>query len=535
METDYMSGNSSPASSSFYGDSIMGTSGDYPRLPSNAAAESWTYRSSSPANVSGLMLPSVHRSSSSLYTQNLELRVQKLEKENSLLRTEADAIKSAYHELVQAVPALLAATSNPFKLPLSEGTSPHEIGPSIIPLPSLSRDDYPDVRFWFRSDFEKPAGGVSNKGAPNPHGRTLASQGKNVSGTYIEDKDGQMVDGFRVTAMGQLAQRIWFSLLGAGKAPPTWGQVTSEASTLYTNEMCRNYPELRYCADNWKAHRIATLNYPSWIGLRKDQLLTTAGHEGGKRGRRSRSTTSAPVPVTEPRKKVKLDDIDLLTFSPLWQPPAPPGTSSQIPGSTDTPAQAPVLTDTSTLEATLGEPGVSGMSCDVPVAAPAPQEVSVSIPAVMSGDASGSQAVDTLLGSPDSTPQVPAALEPPLVLAVVPSTEGDAAHAALILSAFPPQLLPAEAAQPGPVATHVPAGPSKRAKKDTTPKMTTTNHITPRNLCAIEWVSKNRNGTRPEYTKYWDSIKGTNEGQHWIKLAAARKKNAEENAAVATA
>ncbi|KAJ6572347.1 hypothetical protein B0H10DRAFT_1007815 [Mycena sp. CBHHK59/15] len=67
------------------------------------------------------------------------------------------------------------------------------------------------LRFWQRLDFTKGSGsdGVSNNGGPNPRGGTLVSQGVNTTGRYIEDQQGEVVDGHRLSAICKLAARIW--------------------------------------------------------------------------------------------------------------------------------------------------------------------------------------------------------------------------------------------------------------------------------------------------------------------------------------
>ncbi|KAJ7815207.1 hypothetical protein B0H13DRAFT_2381208 [Mycena leptocephala] len=120
--------------------------------------------------------------------------------------------------------------------------------------------------------------------------------------------------------MGKTAAQIWFGLLGKGIAPTVWGQATLQVAILYNNEMCRQYPELRYCADNWKAQRIATNNYSSWYKTHGPSRDST-----GKRKKTTGKSTAAP-PVIEARKKIKLDDADLIVINPLWEPNSSEGT-----------------------------------------------------------------------------------------------------------------------------------------------------------------------------------------------------------------
>jgi hypothetical protein len=115
--------------------------------------------------------------------------------------------------------------------------------------------------------------GKSNNGQPGPKGGTLAAQGINAAMRYIENEHGEVVDGYRATAIRENAHKIWFLLLENNLAPRTWGVATLEVCKHYNAEMVLHAPELRYCDSNWKAQHIATQNYSSWYsthGTRKE-------------------------------------------------------------------------------------------------------------------------------------------------------------------------------------------------------------------------------------------------------------------------
>ncbi|KAJ6565397.1 hypothetical protein B0H10DRAFT_2359454 [Mycena sp. CBHHK59/15] len=444
---DYTSGRSSPASS-MYGESTLGSSDSY--------HGTWgSFRSSSPAgNSSVLMLPSSHRSSSStVLSQSLELRIQKLESDNSVLRVQNDTIMAAYQELVHAVPTLLAVTSNPFAIPC-------QLKPALI---------------WRAHRFRR-------------------WPGVNTTGRYIEDQQGEVVDGHRLSAICKLAARIWFSLVAHGNAPRTWGQASIDVVTLYNDEMCCQFPELRLCADNWKAQKIAT-----------------ARHGSGSAPTKHRRDSSPAPPTPELRKKVKLGDEDLLSFNPLWQPPA---------ASTVTTGSVEALVEDSTLLAP--EPGSVGPSPDVPVIgeAAAPVIEVINDSRALEDDAQPAVATTTLVAT-----ETAASITPPEV--INPATVA-AVHAALIQSAFPPLVLPVPTA-PEAAAAPILLGPSatkKTGKKDV--KMSSTNSLTPRNLCSREWINKHH-GSRPAFGAYWDSIVGTEDEQHWNAVSEAAKKTASKS------
>ncbi|KAJ7101163.1 hypothetical protein C8R44DRAFT_888127 [Mycena epipterygia] len=518
---DYMSGRSSPANS-IYGDSMMsmGSSGagEYPRLHiGGGPTDSWTPRSSSPANASAYMLGSSHRSSSTSFSHSIDIRLQKLDQENLVLRAENNALKSAYHELANAVPALLRLTSNPFDLQVPDDTSNiPQFGRT--PLPPLAEGDYPDVPNWHKPSAKKGAG-VSNDGGSNPRGRTLVSKGVNVSGKYIVDEKGDAVDGFRLSAMGRFAARIWFFLLAHQRAPFTWGEAPIDVVALYTTEMERQFPELRLCADSWKAQRIATLNYPSWIGTRRSE--EDAPTKSQKKGKRASVVT--PAPPNEPRKKIKLDDTTLMAFNPLWEPLP----TSETP---DPFAAAPELLHAIPVPITLGDAGPSEASSGVPVAAATAEAIIVSLPAV---------SVEVLTASPmGGAAASPLTISETVGPTVLPPSAGAAAEAeaeaatrnALIQTAFPPRI---PAAPPLPSATSSTSAPPGAVKVTKAAKMVPTSSLTARNLCSRDWVDKHH-GTRAAFVLYWESLT-KDELQHWNTISATAKANAATNTAVATA
>jgi hypothetical protein len=81
---------------------------------------------------------------------------------------------------------------------------------------------------------------------------------------YIEDENGQVIDGHRASAMRKLARSIWIALANTGKAPAKWSQADIVVAQSYRREMRHHFPELRLCENDWKADLIASDNYPSW-------------------------------------------------------------------------------------------------------------------------------------------------------------------------------------------------------------------------------------------------------------------------------
>jgi hypothetical protein len=137
--------------------------------------------------------------------------------------------------------------------------------------------------------------------AGSQRGRTRAARGINVGMRYVEDKDGNTIDGTRASAMRKAARLIWvhISLNNPGGPPPTWGKADVTMVQAYRSEMCRQFPELRLCESNWKADQIATDYYPSWYsGQSENQSrVNVAMHTGVQ------STNTVPGMTTSNLKR----------------------------------------------------------------------------------------------------------------------------------------------------------------------------------------------------------------------------------------
>ena len=163
---------------------------------------------------------------------------------------------------MQSVPQALAV-SNPFNLSIPTTTTN-----ASLPPPPANRSDFPLVSFWYKRDwiaFQK-----DNKGLSNPNrraserGRVRASQGENVKMLFVEDEEGNPIDGHKATEIRRIARSIWVEFAKNGKAPKTWCKADISTAQEYNNEMRRFFPELRLCEFDWKAEQIAIENYPSW-------------------------------------------------------------------------------------------------------------------------------------------------------------------------------------------------------------------------------------------------------------------------------
>ena len=112
------------------------------------------------------------------------------------------------------------------------------------------KDDYPNVKFWTRQDWnetKQDALGIHRQGE---RGRSRAAQGVNVAMQYIEDENGKMIDGHRASAMRKLTCSIWAALANARKALTKWAQANIVVAQSYRHEMRHHFPELQLCEND---------------------------------------------------------------------------------------------------------------------------------------------------------------------------------------------------------------------------------------------------------------------------------------------
>ena len=81
---------------------------------------------------------------------------------------------------------------------------------------------------------------------------------------YIEDAEGNTVDGYRLRDIRAHARAIWTNFQSVGRLPTTWGRADAEIAGVYRREMRSKFFEFALCDNDWKADLLATESYPSW-------------------------------------------------------------------------------------------------------------------------------------------------------------------------------------------------------------------------------------------------------------------------------
>ncbi|KAJ3816787.1 hypothetical protein F5880DRAFT_1618932 [Lentinula raphanica] len=194
------------------------------------------------------------------YVTQLEQKNQELLNQIIKISAENHTLKNINEKLISAVPGLLEHA-----LDQKTGQVQRRNPKSNTPLNSA---DYPLIRYWHEVSWKahcKDGNQISGEDEEKKQrGNTRASQGINVAMKFVEDRQGNIVNGFRADAIRKLCYRLFGDFRDEGKAPAHWSQATHEISQRFFLELADQFPEVSYCANNWKAQKIATQIYPGW-------------------------------------------------------------------------------------------------------------------------------------------------------------------------------------------------------------------------------------------------------------------------------
>ncbi|KAG6807279.1 hypothetical protein H0H92_008106, partial [Tricholoma furcatifolium] len=162
---------------------------------------------------------------------------------------------------------------------------------ATVAVPCLDEDDYPDIKYWFKEKFiaaKKERRALTGLRQEQDHGNTMT--------WYVEDEAGDPVDSRKVNQIRADARHIWTYLRDHNMAPATWNEVNLAAMNYYESHLCARHPELSYGANNWKAHQIATDNYPSWASNHLTRPIKIK-NEPKRNLKRSRSSRRSGQPA----------------------------------------------------------------------------------------------------------------------------------------------------------------------------------------------------------------------------------------------
>jgi hypothetical protein len=113
---------------------------------------------------------------------------------------------------------------------------------------------------------------------------------------YLEDRDGNVVDGDRASSVRDFARAVWDKLKKRGVMPASWGAADSDTRKVYYYEMAQRFYELRLCDLDWKADQIAKEGYSYWHKPMDDVVATNS------KGKRFRAASIKAIPDSDSKR-----------------------------------------------------------------------------------------------------------------------------------------------------------------------------------------------------------------------------------------
>lgn len=176
--------------------------------------------------------------------------------------------------------------------------SPCPLNLSLKPQALHAREDFPDIKFWTRSEWMASKDAVISSDHSAVRGRARSAKGDNVAMGFIEDINGEPINGHKAADIRKAIRESWAEMVQAGVAPPTWSRVSHTVLNNFRQRLYGEFAELAYCDGHWKLDKICTDNYSQWYRT----------HSSDKNLRESTSTTKRPSLEPEllpPSKKPK--------------------------------------------------------------------------------------------------------------------------------------------------------------------------------------------------------------------------------------
>ncbi|KAG2346967.1 hypothetical protein BDR05DRAFT_996769 [Suillus weaverae] len=169
------------------------------------------------------------------------------------------------------------------------------------------------------------------------------AKGINVSCTYLQDEQGNPVSAQCAKAIRQLMLSSFRQLETQGLTPESIGQALLQVLRWLTHMLCKQFLELRLCADNWKSMKLMIDNYSQWYNYHvkrrgtkciKSEDIPLAGDELCKSSVDTLHSISTSDPLSShnsldpmidpllqepPTKKQRLEDAENTTSEALLQ------------------------------------------------------------------------------------------------------------------------------------------------------------------------------------------------------------------------
>ncbi|KAJ3861226.1 hypothetical protein EV359DRAFT_66656 [Lentinula novae-zelandiae] len=317
--------------------------------------------------------------------------------------------------------------------------------------------------------------------------------------TWIERRDGTIVDGHYATAVRKVGYALLFDFDLQGIAPTQWQHASLEVKTRWDTEMIRQFPELGYCANNWKSQAVASYIFSGWNKRHGSDSKAKRVVKVEEDNIKIEKFVNTSMSLERGQLKwihmirSRLKNINFIHTLARETPIQKSQVVLDTRSSPDVILEDSAMEFGGILESCTGETMASEDLNDMDInndaehfESESPSTSSVSPTPFMTGTSPTTLTTSATLTS--STVLLPSIDISPLEPIVSSSI----------------------------LQTPVPLTEKKKKKSLWKPKMSTTD----RGLCAFEWHQKT-GGTAIKFDVYWKSIKNTEVGREWTKWAQA--------------
>ncbi|KAF8964884.1 hypothetical protein BDZ97DRAFT_2058235 [Flammula alnicola] len=303
---------------------------------------------------------------STLFNDYMRVKYQ-LEAQKERVVELRDELKDAREAAKVVIPPRLLEEDKPRAM---ARLSPEHPVIKIPPAPPVEEEeDYPDVRFW-------------NKDEWNQYKERERNRNRKVSPlAFLCNESGKLASEDRIDEMTESAKLAWNELYYWRLDPATWMKKIGQAFEYFSNTMKTKYPEFRYCQGDWKLHAFATIRYPDWNRYyRKTGVLTRAKPSKGKR-KADDEEDSAPKAKKKSRKQPTPPDMNVVDLDGDTDPA--PGPSSSRSPPTSAASTSSVKSDS--------VPSTSPTTDATPASSPSHEPVSLGANAIANPSSTASQ------------------------------------------------------------------------------------------------------------------------------------------------
>ena len=135
----------------------------------------------------------------------------------------------------------------------------YEATPDVVMPAPLSRDVYPNTRFWEEDEWEEWSKQGKEKG-------TFKSRvpGEGVNSSWMVDMSGKRVERKLQRKILGEARHTWVTMRAFEVDFTVFKHTPMPSLDYFRARMESRFPELQLCADHWKADRVWKENFSSW-------------------------------------------------------------------------------------------------------------------------------------------------------------------------------------------------------------------------------------------------------------------------------